>query len=103
MPDASGSLIIPWPTVALTHAAYVNDSWGDDNLPESIFKRRGEKMPRILYLQLDNTTKQNKGRYLAAWAAPLVAEGVLELQAMDIGVPNSKTTKPRIMTSHTHI
>ena len=33
------------------------------------------KLPEVLYLQLDNTTKQNKGRYLLAFLALLVEAG----------------------------
>ena len=36
------------------------------------------KMPRILKLQLDNTTKQNKGQYLFAYLNLLVEYGVFE-------------------------
>ena len=36
------------------------------------------KLPPVLYLQLDNTTKQNKGRYLFAFLALLVHHGVFE-------------------------
>jgi general stress protein 26 len=38
----------------------------------------GKKLPNVLFLQLDNTTKQNKGRFLMAFLALLVHHGVFE-------------------------
>src|SRR4051812_5449013 len=34
--------------------------------------KSGKQIPRTLYLQLDNTTKQNKNRFMIAYAACLV-------------------------------
>ena len=42
-----------------------------------ILKAEG-KLPRTLYVQLDNTSRQNKGRYLAAFLEVLVAAGLFE-------------------------
>jgi hypothetical protein len=42
------------------------------------YVKRGGKLPKVLYLQLDNTTRQNKGAYLMAWLALLVENGVFE-------------------------
>jgi hypothetical protein len=38
----------------------------------------GQKLPSVLFLQLDNTTKQNKGRYVLAFLALLVEHGIFE-------------------------
>ena len=35
--------------------------------------KSGKTIPRTLYLQLDNTTKQNKNRFMIAYAACLVS------------------------------
>jgi hypothetical protein len=41
-------------------------------------KQSGKPIPKTIYLQLDNTTKQNKNRYLIAYAACLVEWGVTD-------------------------
>ena len=41
-------------------------------------KRNGAPFPPVLYLQLDNTTKQCKGKYLSAFMAMLVHFGVFK-------------------------
>ena len=41
-------------------------------------KRKEGAIPPILHIQLDNTTKQNKGRFLMAYLAYLVQEGVIK-------------------------
>jgi hypothetical protein len=38
----------------------------------------GKKLPNVLFLQLDNTTKQNKGRFVMAFLSLLVHHGVFE-------------------------
>ena len=42
------------------------------------YTKRNMVWPRTLYLQLDNTTKQNKGRYLCGFLHLLVAWGVFD-------------------------
>lgn len=42
-----------------------------------LFKRNG-KLPPVLFLQLDNTTKQNKGTYLSAFLALLIQCGTFK-------------------------
>jgi hypothetical protein len=41
-------------------------------------KRSEGRIPPILHIQLDNTTKQNKGRFLMAYLAYLVQQGVIK-------------------------
>ena len=41
-------------------------------------KKKEGSIPPILHLQLDNTTKQNKGRFLMAYLAFLVQQGVIK-------------------------
>jgi hypothetical protein len=38
----------------------------------------GRKLPPVFFLQLDNTTRQNKGRYVLAFLALLVEHGIFE-------------------------
>ena len=40
--------------------------------------QNGRKLPPVLFLQLDNTTKQNKGRFVLAFLALLVEHGIFE-------------------------
>jgi hypothetical protein len=42
------------------------------------YVERGNKLPDVLYLQLDNTTRQNKGQFLMGFLALLVENGVFE-------------------------
>jgi hypothetical protein len=42
------------------------------------YVRNRNKLPPVLFLQLDNTTRQNKGRYVFAFLALLVEHGVFE-------------------------
>ena len=42
------------------------------------YEKHGNRLPPILFLQLDNTTKQNKGRYVFAFLSLLVEHGVFE-------------------------
>jgi hypothetical protein len=41
-------------------------------------KKKEGAIPPVLHIQLDNTTKQNKGRYLMAYLAYLVQQGVIK-------------------------
>jgi hypothetical protein len=41
-------------------------------------KRAEGSIPPIIHIQLDNTTKQNKGRYLMAYLAYLIQQGVIK-------------------------
>ena len=41
-------------------------------------KRKEGSIPPVLHIQLDNTTKQNKGRYLMAYLGYLVQQGVVK-------------------------
>ena len=42
------------------------------------YVKNGNKLPPVLFLQLDNTTKQNKGRFVFAFLSLLVEHGVFE-------------------------
>ena len=53
----------------------------DSNLTINIIWRmmlRVKELPPILYIQLDNTGRENKNRYVIAWCALLVEYGVYE-------------------------
>ena len=41
-------------------------------------KRKDGRIPPILHIQLDNTTKQNKGKFLMAYLGYLVRQGVIK-------------------------
>ena len=42
------------------------------------YVKRGNSLPDVLYLQLDNTTRQNKGQFLMGFLSLLVENGVFE-------------------------
>ena len=42
------------------------------------YLKNGHKLPPVFFLQLDNTTKQNKGRFVLAFLAILVEHGIFE-------------------------
>ena len=45
-------------------------------------KAAGKKTPHTLYVQLDNTTKENKNQYVEAYLSSLVTEGVFDVVVM---------------------